>query len=194
MLETDFHQKHDSAGGDELCAREHSKNVILLQCQTGFTVGMPIAEAIDHLTPTQQRGRNSREKLFVDLSAHRGVQCAEIRMGHGFRLVSDGRLLNSAPGYWVSVGEFALNHAQVEVSIAGKQPAARCRDRYCDLSWRWTGGQHRSQSGRIHLCEPVIHLSPIYPEGSVRAAKPALTELESHLIRCRPRVSGHRFH
>ena len=92
---TVFDEQHHGAGCDELRAGEHAEDVILPQRQARFAVGLAVAEAVDHLAPTQQRGRKPRQELLIDLSSHRGVQRAEIGMTHGFLSVGHGCLANS---------------------------------------------------------------------------------------------------
>ena len=74
-----FHQQQHRAGGDQLGARVHAKDVIGSQGNLLLAIGPAGAVQIDQLTALQYRRRHACQQLAVDDLFHGSVQRREIK-------------------------------------------------------------------------------------------------------------------
>ena len=74
-----FHQQQHRAGGDQLGARIHAKNMIGSQRNLLLAIGPAGAVQIDQVAALQHRRRHAGQQLALDDLFHGGVQRREIK-------------------------------------------------------------------------------------------------------------------
>jgi hypothetical protein len=76
-----FEQEKCGTGCHQLCIRKDAKYVVDPQWYLGFLVGPPDAFHIRQFSPDEHRGRESRQKIPIDVPLHGGMRGPKVVPG-----------------------------------------------------------------------------------------------------------------